>query len=87
MECTDCKYRKQVSLKRCKHFELGGDKKRKVKYTCLSMFWSLSIIWDIMMLNDYYSRVQLIMFDEKSSAIMRASFYMFLKLVKLKNWE
>ncbi|RMX55156.1 hypothetical protein pdam_00007461, partial [Pocillopora damicornis] len=31
MECTDCKYRKQIALKRCKHFELGGDKKRKVK--------------------------------------------------------
>merc|ERR1712026_379801 len=29
MECTICKYRKQVPLKRCKHFELGGDKKRK----------------------------------------------------------
>ena len=31
MECTECKYRKQVALKRCKHFELGGDKKRKVR--------------------------------------------------------
>ena len=30
MECSVCKYRKQVPLKRCKHFELGGDKKRKV---------------------------------------------------------
>ncbi|XP_073241200.1 uncharacterized protein [Porites lutea] len=29
MECTECKYRKQIALKRCKHFELGGDKKRK----------------------------------------------------------
>ncbi|CAH0387933.1 unnamed protein product [Bemisia tabaci] len=29
MECSDCKYRKQLALKRCKHFELGGDKKRK----------------------------------------------------------
>merc|ERR1712157_31695 len=29
MECTECKYRKQVPLKRCKHFELGGEKKRK----------------------------------------------------------
>ncbi|KAK9890030.1 hypothetical protein WA026_008837 [Henosepilachna vigintioctopunctata] len=29
MECTDCKFRKQIPLKRCKHFELGGDKKRK----------------------------------------------------------
>lgn len=30
LECTVCKYRKQLPLKRCKHFELGGDKKRKV---------------------------------------------------------
>ncbi|CAB3380610.1 large ribosomal subunit protein eL42 [Cloeon dipterum] len=29
MECSDCKFRKQIPLKRCKHFELGGDKKRK----------------------------------------------------------
>merc|ERR1739848_608358 len=29
LECVECKYRKQVPLKRCKHFELGGDKKRK----------------------------------------------------------
>ena len=31
MECTKCHKRKQVCLKRCKHFELGGDKKRKVR--------------------------------------------------------
>ena len=31
MECTTCKKKKQVPLKRCKHFELGGDKKRKVR--------------------------------------------------------
>ena len=36
MECTECKYRKQIALKRCKHFELGGDKKRKVtKSACI----------------------------------------------------
>ncbi|XP_062510312.1 large ribosomal subunit protein eL42-like [Corticium candelabrum] len=29
MECQECKMKKQVPLKRCKHFELGGDKKRK----------------------------------------------------------
>merc|ERR1711970_1036167 len=29
LECTVCKYKSQVSLKRCKHFELGGDKKQK----------------------------------------------------------
>ena len=29
MECLECKRRVQVALKRAKHFELGGDKKRK----------------------------------------------------------
>ncbi|KAL4918146.1 RNA ligase/cyclic nucleotide phosphodiesterase [Aspergillus aurantiobrunneus] len=29
LECTQCKTKKQLSLKRCKHFELGGDKKTK----------------------------------------------------------
>merc|ERR1712241_952172 len=29
MECLECKRRIQVALKRAKHFELGGDKKRK----------------------------------------------------------
>ena len=38
MECTVCRKRKQIPLKRCKHFELGGDKKRKV--CCL--VWSVA---------------------------------------------
>ncbi|GMK56919.1 hypothetical protein CspeluHIS016_0307590 [Cutaneotrichosporon spelunceum] len=29
LECTSCKTKHQVSLKRCKHFELGGDKKQR----------------------------------------------------------
>merc|ERR1712142_511913 len=29
MECTECKFRKQLPIKRCKHFELGGDKRKK----------------------------------------------------------
>ncbi|KAJ6083712.1 hypothetical protein N7467_007847 [Penicillium canescens] len=29
LECTSCKTKKQLALKRCKHFELGGDKKTK----------------------------------------------------------
>ncbi|KAI9294687.1 hypothetical protein K502DRAFT_248462 [Neoconidiobolus thromboides FSU 785] len=29
LECTVCKYKAQLPLKRCKHFELGGDKKTK----------------------------------------------------------
>ena len=30
MECSVCHKKKQLPIKRCKHFELGGDKKRKV---------------------------------------------------------
>ncbi|KAA8909242.1 hypothetical protein TRICI_004554 [Trichomonascus ciferrii] len=29
LECTKCKTKLQLALKRCKHFELGGDKKQK----------------------------------------------------------
>lgn len=29
LECVVCKTKAQLSLKRCKHFELGGDKKQK----------------------------------------------------------
>ncbi|KAJ3361492.1 40s ribosomal protein L44e [Allomyces javanicus] len=29
LECTVCKYKMQMALKRCKHFELGGEKKQK----------------------------------------------------------
>ncbi|AFZ81386.1 60S ribosomal protein L44, putative [Theileria equi strain WA] len=29
LECTVCKKKRFVKLKRCKNFELGGDKKRK----------------------------------------------------------
>ncbi|KAJ3889488.1 ribosomal protein L44-domain-containing protein, partial [Lentinula edodes] len=29
LECTVCKYKAQMTLKRCKHFELGGEKKTK----------------------------------------------------------
>merc|ERR1712198_193084 len=29
LECSKCKLKRQLPIKRCKHFELGGDKKRK----------------------------------------------------------
>jgi len=29
LECQECKYKMQLALKRCKHFELGGEKKKK----------------------------------------------------------
>ena len=31
LECSECKYKMQLAIKRCKHFELGGDKKKKVR--------------------------------------------------------
>jgi len=33
LECTECKYKHQTHIKRCKHFELGGDKRSKKKDT------------------------------------------------------
>jgi large subunit ribosomal protein L44e len=32
MECTLCKTKKQIPIKRCKHFELGGEKKQSVSF-------------------------------------------------------
>ncbi|ORY46966.1 hypothetical protein BCR33DRAFT_658517, partial [Rhizoclosmatium globosum] len=32
LECNVCKYKMQLPLKRCKHFELGGDKKTKGEF-------------------------------------------------------
>ena len=29
LQCTVCKYRAQIAIKRCKHFELGAQKKNK----------------------------------------------------------
>jgi len=31
LECTECGYKVQQQIKRCKHFELGGDKKSRGK--------------------------------------------------------
>lgn len=33
LECVEpnCRSKRMLAIKRCKHFELGGDKKRKVK--------------------------------------------------------
>ncbi|CAG8703383.1 17570_t:CDS:2, partial [Acaulospora colombiana] len=41
LECTVCKYKMQLPLKRCKHFELGGDKKTKgaaLTFVCVTSF-------------------------------------------------
>jgi large subunit ribosomal protein L44e len=29
LECTKCGHKVQTPIKRCKHFELGGEKKKK----------------------------------------------------------
>jgi len=33
MECSECGRKHQQAIKRCKHFELGGDKKSKKNAT------------------------------------------------------
>ena len=43
MECSTCKKKKQVPLKRCKHFELGGDKKRKVSVIIIAKYLLLPL--------------------------------------------
>uniref|UniRef100_A0A8C6L9I9 60S ribosomal protein L36a n=1 Tax=Nothobranchius furzeri TaxID=105023 RepID=A0A8C6L9I9_NOTFU len=37
LECVEpnCRSKRMLAIKRCKHFELGGDKKRKVGLRCL----------------------------------------------------
>uniref|UniRef100_A0A1I7VKZ1 60S ribosomal protein L44 n=1 Tax=Loa loa TaxID=7209 RepID=A0A1I7VKZ1_LOALO len=35
MECTECKHRKQLPIKRCKHFELGGQKKTRGQHNSI----------------------------------------------------
>lgn len=38
LECVEpnCRSKRMLAIKRCKHFELGGDKKRKVSLYSLS---------------------------------------------------
>lgn len=43
LECTECKYRKQLAIKRCKHFELGGEKKRKVCNPLITHYFDFTI--------------------------------------------
>jgi hypothetical protein len=38
LECTVCKVKHQLVLKRTKHFELGGDKKQVSPYLCPCYF-------------------------------------------------
>ncbi|KAF9068909.1 putative RPL42B-ribosomal protein L36a.e, partial [Rhodocollybia butyracea] len=45
LECTVCKYKAQMVLKRCKHFELGGEKKTKgAALTFVRIFSMLSFL-------------------------------------------
>jgi large subunit ribosomal protein L44e len=43
LECTACKYKQQMSLKRCKHFELGGEKSTCLLINSFSSFGGLEI--------------------------------------------
>ncbi|TFY68472.1 hypothetical protein EVG20_g3545 [Dentipellis fragilis] len=44
LECTVCKYKMQLSLKRCKHFELGGEKKDEGRCAYLLSFFERMIL-------------------------------------------
>ncbi|CAL1708711.1 unnamed protein product [Somion occarium] len=47
LECTVCKYKMQLSLKRCKHFELGGEKKTKgaaLTFVCCFRFSNVTLV-------------------------------------------
>lgn len=41
LECVEpnCRSKRMLAIKRCKHFELGGDKKRKVPLELCSGQW------------------------------------------------
>lgn len=42
LECSVCKYKMQLSLKRCKNFELGGEKKQKGMFYQPSLYTTLT---------------------------------------------
>jgi len=58
MECTECKFRKQLPIKRCKHFELGGDKKKKGQ---MIQFWEVCMCGTA----DYWDCLLTIMLDSQ----------------------
>uniref|UniRef100_A0A667XRI0 60S ribosomal protein L36a n=1 Tax=Myripristis murdjan TaxID=586833 RepID=A0A667XRI0_9TELE len=39
LECVEpnCRSKRMLAIKRCKHFELGGDKKRKILLDCFTI--------------------------------------------------
>ena len=46
LECSECKSKHQIALKRCKHFELGGEKKSKVSNLSSAI---VSMLQDLLM--------------------------------------
>ncbi|VDN55468.1 unnamed protein product [Dracunculus medinensis] len=52
MECSDCKHRKQLAIKRCKHFELGGQKKARGQVLIVFCFFLFLIVMN--KVNMYY---------------------------------
>ena len=45
LECVEanCRSKRMLAIKRCKHFELGGDKKRKVGVMDVILFSNVSM--------------------------------------------
>jgi len=58
MECTECKFRKQLPIKRCKHFELGGSKlctsvltggaRFTLRHFWLTLEWFISVLCHVL---------------------------------------
>ncbi|CAG9540597.1 unnamed protein product [Cercopithifilaria johnstoni] len=44
MECTECKHRKQLPIKRCKHFELGGQKKTRGQRSAYGYCFHVNVV-------------------------------------------
>merc|ERR1712124_47346 len=66
LECTSCKTKAQLSLKRCKHFELGGDKKTRVLPLCSRRVLS-STAHGLTMV-DYYSCMSALVYSVKAES-------------------
>uniref|UniRef100_A0AAQ4RN19 60S ribosomal protein L36a n=1 Tax=Gasterosteus aculeatus aculeatus TaxID=481459 RepID=A0AAQ4RN19_GASAC len=46
LECVEpnCRSKRMLAIKRCKHFELGGDKKRKVRLVQVMLFSNVGVL-------------------------------------------
>uniref|UniRef100_A0AAQ5ZRL6 60S ribosomal protein L36a n=1 Tax=Amphiprion ocellaris TaxID=80972 RepID=A0AAQ5ZRL6_AMPOC len=65
LECVEanCRSKRMLAIKRCKHFELGGDKKRKVGITCVVCNLYGLHVHSLRVLNRYHSESLLVLLN------------------------